>query len=1031
LFWLVFSPLPLAAQSGNRQGGLSTVVVGIENYPPLTYMTDARNADGMAVEILQAVARRENWRLEFRAGTFPELLDDLDAGRIDVLATIAFTPDRAAKYEYSRESYITNWGVVYVPAGTKELSIATMDGLTVARLANDTHGLALEKAVHQFDQDVTWVNTESYGAAVGAVRDGASDAAIISRLFAAQLPPGFGVEATDILINPVKLHFVSPNDVGDRYVTALDAFVQGQRDDRSSEYRMILNKWFGGNATSWRDDSDLIAVVTGISGVAGFLLFVTILFRIRLRRATSDLIEAHEQLELMLDTLADAVLIIGPDNSVRYVNAACAFIFGRDKKDITNSPIEISKISRRLTESNISRPDGSIINVEINRNDIMYHGENCFLCSVRDVTKRKETEGKLLRQAELLDAVLNNMTEGIVACDADGRLTIFNSATREIHGMPAQPLPPDEWATYYDLYQPDGETPMAKEQVPLFRALNGEQVRNAEMIVQPKGTGPRRLLANGSAMFDDNDALLGAVVSMRDITEQTRAEMALRNSEAKFRKAFESAGNGVALVSLDGRWLDINAKLCEMLGYSPAELLATDVQSVTHADDLNEDVECMRRLRDGEIESYQVEKRFVRKDGAAQPSLVSVGLVYDEADRPNYFVKQVADLSGSKEAEAKYLQAQKMEAVGNLTGGIAHDFNNILSVILGNLQLLQRRVNTDPKLLKMSGTAIQATQRGADLTRQLLAFSRRQQLEPRVIDPNELVANMSKLLRRTLASNIEIKISAGDNIGRIRIDPAQLESAILNLSINARDAMLDGGKLLIETSNEQLGDSDVKRYGGIAPGSYVCISVSDTGVGISDAALEKIFQPFFTTKEVGKGTGLGLSMVQGFVSQSNGYISVYSEVGQGTCFRIYLPRTSADLQDDDELASESMPTGDAMIMLVEDDQEVRETAALLLEDLGYTVVAAQSGPDALAQFEKLPKIGLLFTDMIMPGGMNGHQLADAMRERLPDLPVLLTSGYPRDAFSDGRHYPLLQKPYTKEALAKAVQQATSGGAENS
>jgi CheY-like chemotaxis protein len=303
-----------------------------------------------------------------------------------------------------------------------------------------------------------------------------------------------------------------------------------------------------------------------------------------------------------------------------------------------------------------------------------------------------------------------------------------------------------------------------------------------------------------------------------------------------------------------------------------------------------------------------------------------------------------------------------------------------------------------------------------------LAFSRRQELEPKVLDANEFVTNMENILRRTLGNHIKIQTNLATNLGRIKADPAQLESAILNLAINARDAMPEGGQLLIETSNETFDAAYAERYADAQPGPHVCISVTDSGTGIPADKIKSIFQPFFTTKEVGKGTGLGLSMVFGFVRQSGGHINVYSEVGQGTRFRLCLPHTDDQpaRAGNNSFPDAPLQTGSGIILLIEDEAQVRETTALLLEDLGYTVIAAADGPSALQSLEVQPDVDLLFTDMVMPGGMNGHQLAEAVHQRLPDLPVLLTSGYPRDAFAEGRKFPLLNKPYTNQGLAQAI-----------
>lgn len=505
------------------------------------------------------------------------------------------------------------------------------------------------------------------------------------------------------------------------------------------------------------------------------------------------------------------------------------------------------------------------------------------------------------------------------------------------------------------------------------------------------------------------------------LTESIKAS--LGESEARFKKAFESAGHGAALIDLDGSFQDVNTTLCDMLKRDREALLASNLSLLVHPDDSDDLTTQLKSTSVGDFGSLQLETRLVTDEQTAIPVMLSIGIVKDKADKPLSYIAQFTNLTFHKDTEAKYLQAQKMEAVGNLTGGVAHDFNNILGIILGNLQLLERRMAHDVKLTKFVTTAIAATHRGADLTRQLLAFSRRQELEPTALDANDFVSNMDTLLRRTLGENIEIAVNLAEDLGRVMADPAQLEMAILNLAINARDAMPEGGRLHIETSNEEIDAGYVSKIEQAEVGHHVCISVTDTGIGIPMELQETIFQPFYTTKDVGKGTGLGLSMIYGFVRQSGGHIAVYSEVGIGTCFRLYLPRTDEVVADSLYIAEHELRYGHETVLLVEDDEGVRSTAMMLLEELGYTVIPCCNGPDALQKLEDIENVDILFTDMVMPGGINGHELADHVCSIRTHIPVLLTSGYPRDAFAEGRRYPLLQKPYTKEQLSRAIEEA--------
>jgi len=378
-------------------------------------------------------------------------------------------------------------------------------------------------------------------------------------------------------------------------------------------------------------------------------------------------------------------------------------------------------------------------------------------------------------------------------------------------------------------------------------------------------------------------------------------------------------------------------------------------------------------------------------------------------------------------ADVQLRQAQKMEAVGQLTGGIAHDLNNILTVIIGTIDILAEGVADRPELVAVAKMIDEAAGRGADLTQRLLAFARKQPLQPREVDVNSLVMEASNLLRPTLGENIEVRLKLDGDASRALIDPSQLTNAILNLALNARDAMADGGKLVIETSNVVLDDGYVLLNSDVAAGNYVMVAVTDSGHGIPADILNHVFEPFFTTKDVDKGSGLGLSMVYGFVKQSHGHIKIYSEEGHGTTVRIYLPQV-VDPSRPVELASiPDVRGGHEIILVVEDDRLVRTFVVGQIESLGYATLAAGNAAEALIVIDSAAKIDLLFTDMIMPGPMNGRQLADAAQQRRAALKVLFTSGYSNEVIIHNGHLDagvlLLAKPYRKSDLARMIRAA--------
>lgn len=434
---------------------------------------------------------------------------------------------------------------------------------------------------------------------------------------------------------------------------------------------------------------------------------------------------------------------------------------------------------------------------------------------------------------------------------------------------------------------------------------------------------------------------------------------------------------------------------------------------------------------------FETEGWRVRKDGSKFWASVVINAIHDRGGTLVGFAKITRDATERRRAETalqraqeQLAQSQKMEGIGQLTGGVAHDFNNLLTIILGNLQSIQRSLSSPSvdrdRILRMTKNAIQGADRAASLTQRLLAFSRRQPLDPKPVDTGRLVIGMSDLLRRALGEQIALETVLAGGLWRVHVDANQLEICLLNLAVNARDAMPDGGKLTIETANTYLDERHASAQTDVLPGQHVVICVTDTGTGMTKDVLARAFEPFFTTKDIGQGTGLGLSQVYGFVKQSGGDVKIYTEEGKGTTVKIYLPRLLADDLPVDEGAVDKAvgATDSETILLVEDEEDVRAYSRDVLSELGYSVIEASNGHAALRVLDAHPEIDLLFTDVGLPQGMNGRQLADEATRRKPRLKVLFTSGYARSAIvHDGRLDPgvhLIIKPFSYEALAEKL-----------
>ncbi|QYO75210.1 PAS domain S-box protein [Devosia salina] len=509
----------------------------------------------------------------------------------------------------------------------------------------------------------------------------------------------------------------------------------------------------------------------------------------------------------------------------------------------------------------------------------------------------------------------------------------------------------------------------------------------------------------------------------RDISERKYAEENLRIGDERFQLVARATNDVIWDWDLVNNTVWWNKNLKDVYGLDPAEV-EPDARSWTnriHPEDRQRVLDSIHAVIDGSASHWSSEYRFQHFAGRYLDVIDRGFVIRNEDGKATRMLGSMLDVTHRRDLEARLRQAQKLEAVGQLTGGVAHDFNNLLTVILGNSELLIEELEDRPELRVLASMSMSAAQRGAEMTTRLLAFARKQPLEPVLIDLNELVAGMEELLRRTLGEQVDIEWVRADRLWTIEADPGQLESALLNLAINARDAMPGGGHLTIETANVSLDDDDVASTLDSAPGQYVLLAVTDTGHGIPRELIDQLFEPFFTTKDAGKGSGLGLSMVYGFVRQSGGHIRVYSEPGEGTCFKLYFPRSFGSSEKQPEIRARAPNLGGReLILIVEDDRLVRENLANQLERLGYRVHTAGSGDQALQVLEETPDIDLLFTDVVMPG-MNGRQLADRALALRPGLKILFTSGYTENAIVHhgrlDRGVDLLSKPYRRDQLA--------------
>ena len=535
---------------------------------------------------------------------------------------------------------------------------------------------------------------------------------------------------------------------------------------------------------------------------------------------------------------------------------------------------------------------------------------------------------------------------------------------------------------------------------------------------------------------DPNGNLIGYAKITRDLSERRRAEEQLRHSQDQFRLLVQGVTDyALYMLDLDGHVSSWNAGAERIKGYSRDEILGHHFSRFYTEDEREAGVPSKGLQQAATAGRWETEGWRVRKDGSRFWAHVVIDAIRNDDGNLIGFAKITRDVTERKnverqleEAREALFQSQKMEAVGQLTGGIAHDFNNLLTVIIGGLDTIARSNPTDVRIRRALKMSRHAADRAAGLTSHLLAFSRKQALEPTPSNLNTMVRDMADLLHRTLGEQIEVESVLSPRLWAVEIDQNQFESAILNLAVNARDAMPSGGKLTIETQNTFLDESYTATDAEVRPGQYVMISISDTGSGMSKSTLAHVFEPFFTTKEMGRGTGLGLSMVYGFVKQSGGHVTIYSEEGRGTTVKLYFPRhLSSGAMPDDKIDEPEFPSAskNEVVLIVEDNDDVRTFGVTVLSELGYQVLQAADAETALSILRSDRRIDLLFTDVVLPG-QTGRALAEESTVARPKLKVLFTTGYSRNAIVHhgrlDRGVRLLQKPYTFAQLASRVRE---------
>jgi two-component system cell cycle sensor histidine kinase/response regulator CckA len=649
------------------------------------------------------------------------------------------------------------------------------------------------------------------------------------------------------------------------------------------------------------------------------------------------------------------------------------------------------------------------------------------------MTECGSTSQLLASEQDLLGAVVQASPAAIYALDREGRVVLWNPAAERTFG----------WAVAEVMNRPlpvIGDRQREECDALWRRVLAGERVACLKLRWLRRDGSPIDIGLSAAPIRDAQGRVTAIMAMAADVTEskaaeerREEAEVALRRSEAKYRTLFDQSLDAIYLHDLDGRIIDTNRAAEIQSGYTCAELARLNVFDLLAGDAPRDGIKAQWAswsLGDRHV----VEGAHRHKDGSRYPVEISTGRVRFEDQE--VMLALTRDISARKRAQAEreglqaqILQAQKMEAVGRLAGGVAHDFNNMLGVILGNAELALARIDSADLVGEELQAIREAALRSADLTRQLLAFARKQPISPRLLDLNETVSGTLKMLRRIMGEEIDVVWRPGAGVGVVRMDPSQIDQVLANLCVNARDAIDDVGTVTIETTHLWVDEIRCARHPGAVPGEHAVLSVADSGCGMGDEVLDRLFEPFFTTKEMGKGTGLGLATVRGIVEQNRGFIEVESQPGAGATFRIYLPAAAAIPRATPTpvaVAVRAPGQGHERILLVEDEERNRTAMARLLELLGYRVMTAGSPGEAMRLAQGLSQpVDLLVTDVIMPE-MNGRQLARQLAVVFPSMKCLFVSGYAADIVSEhgvldrGVHF--LQKPFSREELAGKVKE---------
>lgn len=1027
--------LTACSVQADHRGPHGIVRVGIFPVQPLNYMDKHGVAKGLYPDLLRKILKHESWTIEFVPGSWAEGLERLQKDEIDLLLSVAYSPERAKVMDFSNESVAELWGQVFVRPEGKSKNINDLAGRPVAIMRKDICGSNFISTAEKFGVHCKIVEFATHAEVFSAVRKGVVDAGVAPQHIGLRQAKEYKLVGSSIMFSPFSIYFASKKGTQHELLSHIDAQLSSWKKEPDSFYYDRLDYWLGNQGLKtkiplWLLYASTLGVIT-ILVFAGF----SMLLKKTVNRRTREFRESEERYRAIIDLAVDGILLGSQKGIIIEANQHMSAITGLAREqllgkhvselpfageDVLEKPFRFDLLEKGETvinERTFIRQDGSEVFVEMRSRKMP---DGTLQSFYRDITERKKMDKDLRKSEEQFRRIITTVREGILSLDAEWRITFANAHLAEMFGYELDELLGQSF--YIFIHEDDLDD---FEQ----RKHEREQGQYSQFERRFRTKEGRKIwtIVSASAFKDNEGHFAGSFGTITDITEQKMAEEALRESEARF-KALHNASFGGICIHDKGIILDCNQSLSEMTGYSTDELIGMNglllISEKTREIVLN-------NILSGYEKPY--EAIGVRKNNEEYPLRLEARNIPHKGK--NVRTVEFRDITGQKQNEAEkrklenqLQQAQRMDSIGQLAGGVAHDFNNMLGVIIGYSELILAQADPSEKFHTELEEIRKAAQRSAVLTRQLLTFARKQTVAPKVLDLNKAIEGALNILRRLIGENINLIWMPGTGLWPIMMDPSQIDQILANLCANARDAIAGIGKLTVETGNTTLDDDFCIGHAGSVPGEYVRIAVSDNGSGMDKETLAHIFEPFFTTKSVGEGTGLGLATVYGAVKQNNGYITTHSESGQGTTFTIYIPR-HVEKTTKVQITKSAKPIsrGDEIIMLVEDEPTLLILTKTMLERLGYTVLTAGTPNEAIRIVREFSgHIDLLATDLIMPE-MNGRELAKKLAESRPEMKHLFISGYTANIIANQgvlkEGVSFIQKPFSLKQLADKIRAA--------